>query len=132
MSAIHTLSEEDLMKAAAIPARKTKDITWRGQTITIKERLPLQEYLALIRRILKDSEASNGDMIYEVVDFAIRVNVIGTYAFIDLPKDAQKLYDIVLCTDLFECVVENIHGEQYRRLTDAIYLYTGVEGGRRG
>jgi hypothetical protein len=132
MSAIHTLSEEDLMKAAAIPARKTKDITWRGQTITIKERLPLQEYLTLIRNIIKSVEDPDGNIVYEAVIFAIRANIIGTYAFIDLPKEAQALYDLILCTDLYEQIVQNIHAEQLRDLMDSIYMYVGMRGDANG
>lgn len=128
MGAIHTLSEQDLIDAAAISPRKTKDINWRGKTFTVKTILPLREFLALVRRIVNDVADKDGNIMYEAVCFALRVNIIGSYAFIDLPKDVQTLYDIVLRTDLFDEIVHNIHEGQLKELVNIIYLYTGVRG----
>lgn len=129
MSAITIMSEEELLQTAAIPAKKTKEICWHNHQITIKEQITFREYLALIQRILDDSER-DGNVTYETVDFATRVNIVGSFAFIDLPKDIQKLYDIMYGTDLYNCIVAEIKQWQFDRILEVIQAYTGVRGGK--
>lgn len=128
MSAITVVGSEELIKAAAIPSKKTKEITWRGRPITIKEQISVQEYLGLIQHILRDC-IRDENIAYEIVDFVTRVNIIGSYCFIDLPKDAQKLYDIVYGTDLYSEVTSHIKEWQLKNILNAVYAYTGIHGG---
>ena len=127
MGAITILSENDLLKKAALPLQKTKEVAWRGLKVTVKNCLPLQEYLALTDRILKDASDGNGNILYELLDFSLRVNIIATYLFVDLPKDAQKLYDIVYRTDLYDLVINSVDTDQVHQLLKAINLYAGIK-----
>lgn len=128
MSAITVMNGEELLKAASLSSKKTKTIDWRGRPLTIKEQISLQEYLGVIQHILNDCSRDNG-VAYELVDFVTRVNIIGSFAFIDLPKDAHKLYEVVYNTDLYTTVLANVQTWQINNILEAIYLYTGVRGG---
>lgn len=131
MGAIHKLSEESLLKTCALPNQRTKDITWRKQLITVKERLPLQEYLNIVNHILRDCKSEDGQLAFEIVDFALRLNVIGAYTFIDLPKDINKLYDIIYFTDLYDAIAQEISQIQLNNIIETIFNYTGIRGGQR-
>jgi hypothetical protein len=126
---ITVLSEEDLLKAAAIPFQKTKEIIWRNKSITVKESVSLREYLDLMRRIIRDASDNDGHILYELVDFSTKVNIIGSYSFINLPKDAQKLFDIIYYTDLYQSVAKEVNQDQLNSITSSVEFYTGVRGG---
>lgn len=128
MSAIAVMSGEELVKAASLSSKKIKTIDWRGRPLTIKEQISLQEYLGVVQHILNDCSRDNS-VAYELVDFVTRVNIIGSFAFIDLPKDAHKLYEIVYNTDLYTTILANVQSWQVAKILEAVYLYTGIRGG---
>ena len=135
MGAIHSLSTEQLIQLAQLPTKKTKDIEWRGATITIKERLSLQEYMALVHKVLGEVQGpgdGNQALLYEMVDFALRANIIGSYAFVSLPKEWHTLFSVVYDTDLYECIVSHIDKQQLNSIIAAIEAYTGIRGGSNG
>ena len=64
-------------------------------------------------------------MVFELIDFAIRVNILLSYAFVDLPNDPNTLYYVIYCSDLFDVVCRAINQRQLQSIYRAISLIVG-------
>jgi hypothetical protein len=91
---------------------KYRKIVWHTAEMYVKTFLPLDEYKNLIDSIIQACTAENGECIYELVDFATKVNIIAAYALIELPEDIDELYYIVYETDLYDTVCKNANKDQ--------------------
>lgn len=94
--------------------------------------LPIRIYTSLIDKILKTCERSDGDVAIELVDFALRLNIITAYSLVELPDDVDVLYYIVYCSDLYDTVAKNINQAQFNSITSTIKVYLGMLGGYDG
>ena len=99
----------------------TETIEWNGYTISIKRTLSLREVMEFVDNVV-DTCFSSDEGIYtpEVLDFAIRYNVLVKYAGIELPDDAFKGYDICCQTDLYDEILRHIDYNQFISMEDAI------------
>ena len=66
-------------------------VEWNGLSISVTKRLGLRQVLAFIDEVVNGcfSEES-GEYMPEVVDFAIRCNVLTRYANFTLPTDVEE------------------------------------------
>jgi hypothetical protein len=112
------------MLAAEIQPNEPAMITVRGfedQPIAVQKTLSLQQALAFIKNTVSmviDTET--GEYMPEVCDFALKLNVILSYADIPIPKDLEKAYKVVYESNLYDSVMNVINSEQYYILEDAV------------
>ena len=112
------------MLAAEIQPNEPAMITVRGfedQPIAVQKTLSLQQALAFIKNTVSmviDTET--GEYMPEVCDFALKLNVILSYADIAIPKDLEKAYKVVYESNLYDSVMDVINSEQYYILEDAV------------
>lgn len=112
------------MLAAEIQQNEPAMITVRGfedQPIAVQKTLSLQQALAFIKNTVSmviDTET--GEYMPEVCDFALKLNVILSYADIAIPKDLEKAYKVVYESNLYDSVMDVINSEQYYILEDAV------------
>lgn len=112
------------MLAAEIQPSEPAMITVRGfedQPIAVQKTLSLQQALAFIKNTVSmvvDTET--GEYMPEVCDFALKLNVILSYADIAIPKDLEKAYKVVYESNLYDSVMDVINSEQYYILEDAV------------
>ncbi len=112
------------MIAAEIQPKEPVMITVRGfedQPIAVQKTLSFKQALSFIKNttaMVVDAEM--GEYMPEIFDFALKLNVIMSYADIPVPKDLEKAYKVVYESNLYDSVMDVINGEQYYILEDAV------------
>lgn len=98
-----------------------KVVEWNGVEVTIKPTLSLQEMLRFADSVTKSCfDIVTGAYLPEAKNFAIRCNVMDTYANFSLPENNEHKYILAMCSGAFEMVMEHINMAQYHELINAI------------
>ena len=90
----------------------------------------VSEYFDTIQNILTDIEKDDGSVAIEFIDFAIRTNIIVSYAFVDLPMESDDLFRVVYCSDLYDVVCSYANKAQINSIKKAVMMSIGVGGWR--
>lgn len=119
---------------------ESKEFIYNGQTITVKQYLPIQDKLALIGRVINAAEDEYNFANPVKLDMYLALEIIFTYtnlSFTEKQKeDMGKLYDLFEENKIFDEVMKLLPEEEYRTLwegvieiADSIYAYqTSVLG----
>jgi len=98
-----------------------KAVEWNGIEVTIKPTLSLQEMLSFANSVFKSCfDSVTGAYLPEAKDFAIRCNVMDTYANFTLPDNMEHKYILAMCSGAVEMVLTHINMSQFNELMDAI------------
>lgn len=98
-----------------------KVVEWNGIEVTIKTTLSLQEMLRFADSVSKSCfDIATGAYLPEVKAFAIRCNIMDTYANFSLPENNEHKYILAMCSGAVEMVMEHINMAQFNELMDAI------------
>lgn len=98
-----------------------KVVEWNGIEVTIKPTLSLQEMLRFADSVSKSCfDIVTGAYLPEVKNFAIRCNVMDTYANFSLPENNEHKYILAMCSGAFEMIMEHINMAQFHELMNAI------------
>lgn len=108
---------ENVMKERYIP---TETVSWYGIEVTIKKTLSLNAMLSFVADVVHSCFSDTGEYIPEIMDFAIRTNVMEKYTNFTLPQNLENQYALVYQTDAFEMILEMINLEQYSEMIKAI------------
>jgi len=96
-------------------------IDWNGIEVTVKYRLSLKEMLGFVDSVVQSCfMEGSGTYLPEIKNFAIRANVLDTYANFTLPKNIETQYTLICDTDAYDVVVQNIDPEQFADILEAI------------
>ena len=92
-------------------------VEWEGETIEVKQYLPIQEKLALIGRVIMQAHEQDENYSNPVkVDVFRELEMIFTYtniSFTDKQKeDLPKLYDMIYCSGLLKAIKDAIPDEE--------------------
>lgn len=129
MGQIPKVTANTLKRIAGVSGKQYKKVQWHTTEVIIKPLLSIGEYADVIRHIIKDCSSPDGSCAIELVDFSIRVNIISSYAFVDLPKEINDMYYIVYASDLFDLVCANVNKGQLESIIKLIYGMVGVCNG---
>lgn len=101
-----------------------KVVGWCSKYIEVKQMLSVDEYINVIRRIFADCRTPDSENMVqlELIDFAIKTNIISAYANIELPENLDDLYYIVYGTDLYEKVCANVNEKQVESIISSVKL----------
>lgn len=99
----------------------TISIEWCGLEITIKKTLSLTEVIKFVEDVAETcfAEGTN-DYIPEVIDFAIKSNVLEMYTNLSLPKSNDARYALIYQTDVFDEIIKYINTVQFDEMRDSI------------
>lgn len=98
-----------------------KVVEWNGVEVTIKPTLSLQEMLRFADSVSKSCfDIATGAYLPEVKNFAVRCNVMDTYANFSLPENNEHKYILAMCSGAFEMIMEHINMAQFHELMSAI------------
>lgn len=105
-----------------------KTIKWDGYDIVVKQLLSADEFIEVVRAVFRDCRIPDTDNMVqlELVDFAIKTNIISAYANVELPEDLSSLYNLMYGTDLYETVCDNISKIQLQSIIDSVMLCVSV------
>ena len=122
MGSPQMLSKNQLMRTIGVSPKQYKKVIWHTNEVIVKPFLSASEYVDMIQGILHDCQASDGVVVLELVDFAMRINVISAYAFIELPDTLDDLYYIAY-SDLYDTVCKAANNAQIGSIRYTIGLY---------
>ena len=124
MSAEKSLSYDDIKRVIGVPHEQIRKVFWHNKEIHILKTLSFKQYIMTIQSILRDCKNNDGLIIPELVDFAIRANIVAAYALIEQPEVIDDLYYLVYSSDLYDFIYKNVNQRQVDAIFDAIKVYT--------
>lgn len=110
-------------------------VEWEGETIEVKQYLPIQEKLALIGRVIMQAHEQDENYSNPVkVDVFRELEMIFAYtniSFTDKQKeDLPKLYDMIYCSGLLKAIKDAIPSDEISDIVfgiedsiEAVYKY---------
>lgn len=91
-------------------------VDWNGVQITVTKVLSLKQVLTFVNNIVKLCFDDEMNYMPEVKDFAIKSNILELYGNFELPKNAEKRYDLIYRSDAVEVIMEYIDSDQLREI----------------
>lgn len=93
---------------------------WHGLEVAIKHNLSFTEMLEFVNDVVMSCFQDDGDFVPEVMDFAIKSNILSKYANFSLPDKLEHRYEIIYNSDAVDFVCQNINMQQLREITASI------------
>lgn len=94
---------------------------WNEIDITIKRTISLGDMLSFVNDVVVSCFQDNGEFMPEVLDFAIRSNIILKYSNVSLPDNLEHRYAILYCTDIVNFIRGYTDQEQVDEIINAIH-----------
>lgn len=93
---------------------------WRGLEVSLKQNLSFTEVLEFVNDVVMSCFQEKSGFMPEVMDFAIKSNILSKYANFSLPDNLEHRYEIVYNSDAVDFVCQNINMQQLREITASI------------
>ena len=99
-----------------VPMRGNEDVN-----IIIRRTLPLKDMMQFVENVVSSCvNAETASYTPEIKEFAIRSEILTTYANFNLPSNVEKQYELLYCTDVLCQVMEHINNKQLHEIEVAI------------
>lgn len=95
-------------------------IRWFGAEVKVKRVLPLADMLAFVDDVVKSCFHDTLGFMPEVVDFAIKSNILTKYANFSVPDNLEHRYQMIYATDVVDAVCKEISAVQLQEIVNAI------------
>ena len=122
MSSLRPISAAQLQMQASPAGKQYKRIEWHNHLqLYVRPILSMREMVDTVRGII-GSVVDHEKEIYrpEMLDFAIRVWTVMSYALVELPDDAEEQYYLLYTTDLYDTVKKYINSGQFDAILSAV------------
>lgn len=93
---------------------------WYGIEVQIKKTLSFTEMMEFVNDVVLSCFQEDGGFVPEVMDFAIRSNILSKYANFSLPDKLEHRYEIIYMTDIIDLVCSRINGAQLNEIVASI------------
>ena len=93
---------------------------WAGIRVKIKRTLPLRDMLEFVSDAVGCCFQENGEYMPELLDFAIRANILTRYANFSMPDNLEHRYELAYNTDAVDFVCGKINSAQLNEIIAAI------------
>ena len=117
------MSANTLMQVTGVSGKQYKKVRWHDRELSIRQMLSVEEYVQTVQNILKDCSDGNQALVPELADFAIRKNIVSSYAFIDLPEDINNMYYVLYASDVYDLVCSVGNEDQIESIIRSVMLY---------
>lgn len=107
-------------KAAKEVVQNTSVQEWRGIELEITHSLGLTDVLEFANDVTMSCFGETGNYIPEVMDFAIKSNILTRYSNLTMPANLEHRYDLIYQTDIVETVCRHINMEQLHEVVASI------------
>lgn len=99
-----------------VPMRGNENVN-----IIIRRTLPLKDMMQFVENVVSSCvDAETASYTPEIKEFAIRSEILTTYANFNLPSNVEKQYELLYCTDVLCQVMEHINNKQLHEIEVAI------------
>lgn len=93
---------------------------WYGVEVNMKQTLPFMDMMAFVDDVVKSCFQKNGTYVPEVLDFAIKSNIISKYTNVSLPDNLEHRYMILYSSDIVDFVCKSINMPQLQEIVSSI------------
>ena len=93
---------------------------WYGTDIVIKHSIGLSDVLEFVNNVVESCFGESGNFIPEVMDFAIKGNILTKYANLTMPENLEHRYDLIYQTDIVDEVCKRINRAQLQEVISSI------------
>ena len=101
-------------------------VNWRGRVFHVRPILDPQDAVGMVNDVMSFCYKEDGSTIVpEMLDYAIRLNVVLRYTDIMPPKDSVACYKFLYLTDIYETALKHISKGQINSIIDAAKLMIG-------
>lgn len=125
MGQIPKVTASALKRIAGVSGKQYKKVPWHSTTLTIKQNLSVKEYVDTIHSIIQSCMTPDETCAVELLDFAIKSNVISSYAFVELPESLEDMFYIVYASDLYETIYKNVNNAQINSIEETVIRMIG-------
>lgn len=122
------LSAATIKKLNGHPETQFKNATWHSMNIQIRMMLSLDDFISTVHTSIENCTDSNGNFTFELIDFALRINIIVAYAYVEMPEDINDLYMIAYASGLYELVCSVANTNQIDAIRDCVYRVSMIRG----
>ena len=98
----------------------TVEEQWHDIEVKMRKSIPFTEMLTFVDDVTKSCFQKSGAYVPEVLDFAIKSNIISRYTNVSLPDNLEHRYEILYNTDLVDFVCEHINMPQVQEAISAV------------
>ena len=117
---IKKISINALEKCVEESAPSVVNIEWRGLDVTVSRRLGFADMMKFVDGVVNLCFSDDGTYLPEIMDFAIRCNVLEMYANFTLPSNIEKRYELVYACDAYSAIMGAIDRNQFDVMMRAI------------
>lgn len=93
---------------------------WYDVEVKMRRSIPFTEMLTFVDDVAQSCFQRNGVYLPEVLDFAIKSNIIKRYTNVSLPDNLEHRYAILYNTDLVDFVCQHINMQQVQEIVTSI------------
>lgn len=93
---------------------------WYDVAVKMRRSLPFTEVLAFVDDVVQSCFQRNGAYVPEVLDFAIKSNIISKYTNVSMPDNLEHRYAILYNSDLVDFVCQHINMQQLQEMVNSI------------
>lgn len=112
MDDIRRVPANTLVRTAGHKGWEEKVVLWHGVKILVKPFLSFSEYIDAIHLIIDYCTNDDGSTRYEMVDIAVRVGILSSYAMVRIPQEINDLIYVIQYSDLYETILSEICAKQ--------------------
>lgn len=95
-------------------------VQWCDIDVKIKKNLSFTEMLEFVNDVVMSCFQEDGGFMPEVMDFAIKSNIMTKYANFSMPDNLEHRYEILYRTDAVDMVCGQINGAQLNEIISSI------------
>ena len=119
MDDIRRIATNTLMRTVGKKGFEEKCVLWHGLKLIVKPFLTFNEYMNTINDIISDCCGDDGATRMALLEIAIRTRIISSYSLVRLPTNIDELTYVLLYSDLYQTVVENVCKTQVETIINA-------------
>ena len=93
---------------------------WYDVEVKMRRSIPFTDMLTFVNDVVESCFQRDGVYTPEVLDFAIKSNIIGRYTNVSLPDKLEHRYAILYCSDLVDFVCQHINMQQVQEMVTSI------------
>jgi hypothetical protein len=94
---------------------------WHGVEFEVKRTIGMTEMLEFVDDVTKSCFQENGGFLPEVIEFAVRSNLVLKYTNLSLPDALEHRYALLYETDLVDVIQDAIDQNQFIEIHQAVY-----------
>lgn len=95
-------------------------IDWHGVEVTVKHTIGFTDMMEFVHNAAESCFSESGVFVPEVMDFAIKSNILTRYAGFTLPDNLEHRYTLIYTTDAVDVVCGHIDERQLQEITASV------------